>query len=262
MYSVREVIHTHSLTDSSYVFATNGREVQVLAVATSLVERTLAGPNSNVTAFTLSASDSETIYIASDRRVQCWEWVTGAIVNDPIEYKGKIHALCAALSDNASEDILYTICEDEAEWKILAGDRCIYTSSERLVHLSLDGPYIMAASATKLVAGRRTAPKPESDEEAHFTFVEIASPIEITCLGGRAQTFDAQKKKGPSDTLTVAAGNVEGQIMVYEDVFSTSRPTGVSLMPRILHWHREAVASLKWSQDGEHCNSSLPTSKY
>lgn len=111
----------------------------------------------------------------------------------------------------------------------------------------------MAASPTKLVVGRRTAPKEESTEDAHFSFVEVASPIEITCLAGRSQPIESKKKGGPSDLLTVAAGNVEGQIMVYEDLFSrVGAADAASLMPRILHWHREAVASLKWSQDGSY----------
>ena len=39
--------------------------------------------------------------------------------------------------------------------------------------------------------------------------------------------------------------------MIYEDVFSSTRPSAVALTPRTLHWHREAVASLKWSLDGK-----------
>lgn len=222
-------------------------------MATSLVERSLPGLNNSVTAFALSPTDPETIHLASSNRIQCWDWTTGAVVDEPIKYKGKIHAMCAATAGDKSEDLLYTICQSEGEWQILAGDRVIYTSQLPLSHLSVEAQYIMAASATHLVVGRRSSPKPESDEETHFTFIEIASPIEITCAAGKAQVIEASKKKsGPSHILTVAAGNVEGQIMVYEDVFSATKPPGQSLMPRTLHWHREAVASLKWSLDANY----------
>lgn len=39
--------------------------------------------------------------------------------------------------------------------------------------------------------------------------------------------------------------------MVYEDIFSVARQPAATLMPRTLHWHREAVATVKYSQDGK-----------
>jgi len=239
---------------SSYVFASNGSQVQVLSVATSLIERNLGDSNSKVNAFALSASDPETIYIATSRHVRSWDWTTGAAVNDSVEYKGTIHALCVAPLDDTADHLLYTICEKQGEWEVLAGHRTIYSSNEPLIHLSLDGPYVMAASATKLIVGERTPAEAGSDQEAHFTFLEISSPINITCLTGRVQAVEGSKKKkiAPSDTVTVAIGNAEGQIMLYDDLFSTSRPADAPLMPRILHWHREAVASVEWSRDGKH----------
>ncbi|KAL1301787.1 hypothetical protein AAFC00_005982 [Neodothiora populina] len=240
--------------DDGYIFASNGREVQVLSVATSLVERALPGPNRSVSAFALSPSDPETIYIASpSRRIQCWDWVSGTVVNDPIDYKGKIHALCATSQDESAEDLLYTICQLDAEWHILAADKIIYTSKEPLSNLSVQDQYVMATSPNNLIAGRRSASKLESDSEAIFTFVEIASSKSLTCLAGKVQQIEQSKKKAASaDLLNVAVGNVEGQIMLYEDVFATTRPAAISLTPRVLHWHREAVASLKWSKDGNY----------
>ena len=248
---------------SSYVFASNGSQVQVLSVASSLVERNLGDSNSKVNAFALSPSDPETIHIATPHHVRSWDWTTGAPINDPVEYKETIHALCVAPLEDTSDHLLYTICEEQGEWKVLAGQRTIYSSEEPLIHLSLDGSYVMAASATKLIAGKRTPPaKADSDEEAHFTFLEISCPINITCLAGRAHPVEASKKKknSLSDTVTVAVGDAEGQIMLYDDLFSTSRPADAAFIPRILHWHRQAVASVKWSRDGKHkipCSASL-----
>lgn len=108
------------------------------------------------------------------------------------------------------------------------------------------------------MVGRPTAQKSGSEESAPYSFLEIKTSFDATCLDGRVSHVDAPKKKGKHvEELTVAVGNPEGAILIYEDVFSATRPDGVSLTPRTLHWHREPVGSVKWSHDGK---SSVPPS--
>ncbi|GAB7357077.1 hypothetical protein MBLNU459_g7891t1 [Dothideomycetes sp. NU459] len=239
-------------SDERFLFASNGLELRVLSVATSLVEKTLPPPDAPITAFAASATDADEVYVASSGSVQRWDWISGAAVNDALQYDGLVHAVSTAASQE-QEDVVYALVQNGEEWHILLGSRIIYTSKYRLSHFQVQANYIMAASPGKLVVGRPIAPETVSDEPAAHEFVEIKTSFDATCLDGKVATVDAPRKKAKHvEELTVAVGNPEGAILVYEDVFSVSRPVDVSLAPRIMHWHREPVSTIKWSRDGNY----------
>ncbi|KEQ79216.1 WD40 repeat-like protein [Aureobasidium pullulans EXF-150] len=231
--------------DESCVFASNGREVEVLSIATSLVERKLPGPDHSATAFAVSVADEEDLYIASSTgRVQRWNWITGTPVNDDIKFEGSISALAVVASGDASQDALYAICQKSGDWNIVTGDRTIYTSKDALSHLRIEGDFVVAATSTKLVVGKRIA----SADSPRYDFVEITVSAGVTSLECRIESSES-KKKAKTENVTVAVGNVSGEIFLYENVYPSDK-SAESLTPRTLHWHREAVATLKWSKDG------------
>ncbi|KAI5275226.1 WD40 repeat-like protein [Aureobasidium subglaciale] len=230
--------------DESCIFASNGREVDVLSIATSLVERKLPGPDHSATAFALSLADEEELYIASSTgRVQRWNWITGTPVNDDIKFEGAISALAVAPSTDASQDTLYAICHKSGSWNIVSGGRSIYTSKDSLSHLRVEGDFVVAATSTRLVVGKRVP-----SDTTRYDFVEITVSAGVTSLECRVESSES-KKKAKTETLSVAVGNVSGEIFLYENVYSSDKNIE-SLTPRTLHWHREAVATVKWSKDG------------
>lgn len=139
--------------------------------------------------------------------------------------------------------------------------RILYTSKDSLSHFQVKADYILAASSGKLVVGRPTVQKSPSDEPTPYSFLEIKTSFDATCLDGKVSKVDAPKKKGKHvEELTVAVGNPEGAILVYEDIFSANRPADASLTPRTMHWHREPVSTVKWSRDGKSLYSFSETS--
>lgn len=220
----------------------------MLSITTSLVERKLPGTDNSATAFAASIADSEELYVASSSgRVQRWDWTTGSAVNDPIQFEGSIHALSVSASEDATQDTLYALCQNAGEWNIVTGNRAIYTSKEPLQNLWSHGDYVVAASSTKLIAGKRVS----TEEKASYNFVEITITTGLTSLDCRVQSTES-KKKANSDNLAIAVGNATGEIFLYENIFSTDKTSEQSFTPRTLHWHREAVASVKWSRDGNY----------
>ncbi|KAG9555631.1 WD40 repeat-like protein, partial [Aureobasidium melanogenum] len=232
--------------DESCIFASNGREVEVLSIATSLVERKLPGSDRSATAFAVSTADDEELYIASSTgRVQRWNWITGASVDQDIKFEGAISALAVTPSEDASQDTLYAICHNDEDWNIVIGGRTIYTSKDSLSHLRVEGQYIVAATSTKLVVGKRVS----SDDSPRYDFVEITVSAGVTSLECRIESNET--KKGKTENISVAVGNVSGEIFLYENVYPSNK-NAESLTPRTLHWHREAVATVKWSKDGNY----------
>ncbi|KAH0163582.1 WD40 repeat-like protein, partial [Aureobasidium melanogenum] len=232
--------------DESCIFASNGREVEVLSIATSLVERKLPGPDRSATAFAVSTTDDEELYIASSTgRIQRWNWITGTPVDDDIKFEGAISALAVTPSEDASQDTLYAICHNDDDWNIVLGGRTIYTSKDSLSHLRVEGQYIVAATPSKLVVGKRVS----NDDSPRYDFVEITVSAGVTSLECRIESTES--KKGKTENISVAVGNVSGEIFLYENVYPSNK-NAESLTPRTLHWHREAVATVKWSKDGNY----------
>lgn len=250
--------------DEKHLFAANSREVQVFSNDTSLLERTIpAAKRSSVSAFALSAADPHRIYIASaSGSVQIWDWTTGALVAEPSKSDRKITALAISCPQSGKPDLIYYITTSGQESHIVLGDRVIYTSDEPIQDFHVQGDYVVATTAAKIVVGKSVAPKSDADGDLTFTFVEISAAVEITCLATRLQTSAAPRAKGKhvsAESLAVAVGCASGQIFVYEDLSTLLVGKQIQhavdasvLAPRILHWHRESVGSLKWSKDGEH----------
>ncbi|KAI4718709.1 WD40 repeat-like protein [Aureobasidium sp. EXF-10727] len=233
--------------DESCIFASNGREIEVLSIATSLVERKLPGPDRSATAFAVSAADDEDLYIASSTgRVQRWNWITGSRLDDDIKFEGAISALVVTPSEDASQDTLYAICHNGEDWNIVVGGRTIYTSKDSLSHLRVEGQFVVAATSTKLVVGKRIP----AESSPRYDFVEITVSAGVTSLECRVESSES-KKKEKTENISVALGNVSGEIFLYENVYPSSK-NAESLTPRNLHWHREAVATVKWSKDGNY----------
>jgi NET1-associated nuclear protein 1 (U3 small nucleolar RNA-associated protein 17) len=240
-------IYTNPLLTCTHscIFASNGRDIEVLSIATSLVERKLPGPDYSATAFAASPTDDEELYVASSTgRVQRWNWITGTPVDDAITFDGAIHALCVTPSEDASQDVLYALCKSAGKWTVITGNHVIYTSTERLTNLRVEGRFIVAATSSKLVVGKLVSPDAESPR---YDFVEITISEGVTSLACRVESSES-KKKAKSENVSVAVGNASGEIFLYENVYPSDK-SAETLTPRVLHWHREAVGTIKWSKD-------------
>lgn len=219
-----------------------------MSIATSLVERKLPGPDLSATAFAASVTDQEELYVASATgKVQRWDWTTGTPVDDAIKFEGYIHALSITPSEDASNDVLYAICQNAGNWNIVTENRTIYTSKEPLNNLRTEGDFVVASTSTKLIVGKRVP----TEEASRYDFVEITISVGVTSLACRVESSES-KKKTKTENISVAVGNTSGEIFLYENVFPSDKSADLSLTPRTLHWHREAVASVKWSKDGNY----------
>lgn len=256
---------TNPADNSRVLFAANTREVQVLSNETSGVLRTLPAPgDDSVAAFSLSAVDPDHIYIAYvSGHIECRNWTSGALVRKRRHVPGQPASVSVSLSPSQESDVVYTISQSAHSSRILAGDRVLYSSNERLHSLHAVGHYIVAALPGKIVIGTSRASEEDGNDAVEYSWAEINIGLDATCLDARlhSNNLNAGKTKKsrsvPTETLSVAIGTKEGQILLYDNLLSLHHSVGdgaadASLTPSVLHWHREAVGSVKWSRDGMH----------
>ena len=92
------------------------------------------------------------------------------------------------------------------------------------------------------------------DSDPSFYWRELKVPSEIVSFDARSTVGH---RAGNTPRVDIAVGLRSGEIMLYEDLLfkligkEKKNPT-VDIAARILHWHRGAVSSVKWSRDANY----------
>lgn len=230
--------------DGQYILAATSREVRLLSIETSLAERAFGSSDSNIVAYALSAATPSHIYVASDTgTISQWDWTTGVMLAELDNNIGQVSSILAS-STNDGLDALWTIQRSEAGWHIVLNQNTLYTSStgQQIVNLSIHDEIIVASCGSTIIVGSPAT----SDEGSSYTFVEHRTATEITCLAARTLLPVGKKPKKAKTSISLAIGNDNGEIYLYDDALVTLP------QPRKLHWHRECVEALKWSKDGNY----------
>lgn len=147
---------------------------------------------------------------------------------------------------------------------IKTGAKTIYTSNQRISYLKTakEGSVIVAASERKVLVGRLKSTEYGTVDNIKYEFFCFESIDLISCLDvqvcdrpGTEKLKSSKMRRTP--IVDVVVGDVKGTIFVHNDILANlirshfgTLPAGISLIPRKLHWHRNAVRCVKWSLDG------------
>lgn len=239
--------------DGKYLFTATPNELRICSVEDSLVERTIHVKSGSITAFALSGGNPSSIYIgSSDGRVETWNWVSAQKIAEFASGLGKVTSIAVSTDPETEEDNVYLITVSDGIWHIVRDSQQIYTSMMPLSSVILTAGYIISTAPGRLIVGYSLG------EDKH-RFMEYRIGTNVSCLAARLQTPQTSQKsqkkgkKTTQDALTVALGSSTGEILMYESVSPKDDSAAPALAdPRVLHWHRENVEALKWSQDGSY----------
>jgi len=148
--------------------------------------------------------------------------------------------------------------------------RTIYTSNQRIQFLkpANQGSILVGASGNRILLGRLRSTDYDTIDKIRYEFRVFESSETIKSLdirvSDRKDTSLSKKnilKKTPVVDLVV--GDIRGMIFVHSDLAGKlftlssdgSLPSGLSIAPRKMHWHRQAVNTVKWSLDGMNLHS-------
>ena len=239
-----------------YLISANDREMQLLSLDTSLVVRTLPLPaGRTVQHFAAGMPDENIIRIAyDDRSVWTWDWASDeeAVTHD-FAAKGPIVAMTSARLMQGSRSSLLYITKGSANYTICreGSNTMLFETQELLESIQVFGEmYILAHGPSVIVLGTK---KQGEQKLADYVWTQISLISKATCVQARLLPVELTKRsKLQRRGLCLAVGNEDGQIHLYDDISSVSGRKSQLPPPRILHWHREAVSSVKFSQDGSY----------
>ncbi|CAG8953167.1 hypothetical protein HYFRA_00003367 [Hymenoscyphus fraxineus] len=257
--------------------------LHVYSTATSLLTRSIKLniveplPETRIVSFSLSPTTPNLVWAAcSDGRIFKVDWTTGEGAEDSwrISSTGCIYMTVASMeSAGRRRDIVFTteIGKNDV-WRVTANEltatepmaRTIYTCNSRInfIKTGYEGAVIAATSGNKIMLGNLRSANFGTVDKIRYEFRVFESADTICSLDLKVSKRPAAEN--PSHQLSrpivdLVVGDVLGSIFVHDDLLANLHrlqdgklPKGISITPRKLHWHRQAVHTVKWSLDGNY----------
>lgn len=239
--------------DGKYLVAAKKHEVRLLSVEDSVVQSTISAPEgSTVVGFSVSPAEPQRVYIAFSNpssidasRVEQWDWENLAGCTGSTTISGRIVRLGAAVVEETGEEIVYTLATSGHSNHIVRNGKSVFGCGGHVTDMAVFDNTCVCIGPGRLVIGTL---HDCGGQEANWDL-----NVQATCLAVRKRTSGLNKKQ-KNIAFDLAIGTSTGEIYVYETITLTERgkATGPLPTPRTLHWHREAVQSVKWSRDGNY----------
>jgi NET1-associated nuclear protein 1 (U3 small nucleolar RNA-associated protein 17) len=248
----------------------------VYAADSSTLVRSLSKRSSFISAYALSAADSNRVYTASEAGlITLADWTDGStvgrwdigsnvrcikVVRDPASNMDLVYSHEAVGSSHVVNVHALRTREQDAptELKQILKRKAPISGMQVLLH----GKIVVVAIHKSILIGRRSKLQKTALQDYEYVWREFQTAKRVTGFDAYVRTPDASL----ADHIDLAVGDQDGVIWLFEDVLSSfarvektrkeaAKPeTDLEMLrPKRLHWHREAVASVKWSRDGTTC---------
>ncbi|KAK0617998.1 WD40-repeat-containing domain protein [Bombardia bombarda] len=273
--------------DERHLIITYNTSIQVYSNENSLLVRRIAIPvtrlddgaetmSAHVVSTVLSKSSPEFVWVAcSDGRIWHINWINGkgADAHFTLDTKRVLDMTVEAVEfGDAAEDVLLILQRlTKASGQVVAYDsKALATKRGKLLHTydespqmlrsAVGGQLIVAAAKEALHVGilKTKSKTPTSVSDLEYRFHSFGVADIITCLDIRPTVQTTKKGATMVNSLDLVVGCARGAIYLYSDVLG-KLPSGESIptkaaqiQPRKYHWHRRAVHSVKWSEDGNY----------
>ena len=267
--------------DEKHLLVAYSTSVAVYSTSTSMLVRRLPVPRAGtITGLSLDPSNHEHAYITTaSRDIERWNWKQGAR-SSTWTLSSNIHALAASSHslEGQRDDLMYTIDKKEGGQWLLSAHRLGGADSRTEVKTLLKyddrisafkvleaGKVIVATSRHQLIIGTSDLPVPSKLSDVRYLWRVVDCPEWIVSFDVRSRPSERTSKtkygKGGAllEAIDVAVGGLKGSIHVYEDLFQKllrkeragKAGNSEDIASRTLHWHRNAVLTVKWSLDGK-----------
>lgn len=234
--------------------------------------------DAEITSFALSPTTPEHLYVTTSQGiVYLFNWEDGQKLG---RWQLNAHvwglAVTAQISPDGLLDTVYTREQAKGKkWRISAHklrsgsekskteSKTIYSSSNSILHFRLvqDGRVIVIASGQRLLLGSTDENGIVSIQDMNYTWRQLTTPNSITSFDIRTRQKKSSKSSQSSKrvpTIDIAIGQDKGVIYLYTDLLNhlIAKENGKAaadyrISSQKMHWHREAVGTVKWSLDGK-----------
>lgn len=273
--------------DEKFIILGTQKALEIYVAETSLLAYKLPVSGAGeVTAYALSTTESNRVYVAeSTGLITLWDWVLRQKIG-----RWDIGATVRNMTviTHADEDLVY--CHEPGKSHIVnvhalrTGAQAATTELKPILKTSLnildiqvllEGKFVVVACGDSLMVGKRQKQSKTAVQDFEYVWRElkfaqrlttfsayVRDPVEVT---GKA----VKSGQDHRDIIDIAIGDVSGAILLFEDILAsfaaiecvqkggkTKADSAETLRPKKLHWHRDAVGSVKWSLDGKSLCSS------
>jgi NET1-associated nuclear protein 1 (U3 small nucleolar RNA-associated protein 17) len=275
-------------SDEKFLILANVRGLQIYSTETSLLAHVLPVGSGVLTAYSLSSTKPTQVYIANSAGlITLWDWVDAKKLGR-WDIGTNIRQIAVVTQPDTNQDLVY--CHEVGSSHVInvhalrTRDQKPQTDLKRIfkskspiskIEVLLGGNVVIVACANSVVVGRRSKLQKTALQDFEYIWREFTTSTRITALCSYIQPQEplGEGKRASQqlkDNLDIAIGDESGAIHLFEDLLSVSAgleksqkkredPSAdlESLKPKRLHWHREAVGSLKWSLDGRFSSFGL-----
>jgi NET1-associated nuclear protein 1 (U3 small nucleolar RNA-associated protein 17) len=258
-----------------------GSLLNVYSTATSLLVRRIETNNGSVVGMKISPSNPDTVYVAHACGViQLWNWVEGEMLMK-VQDDVTIYGIDVTISKSSPIETIFYIGRPNGEETTTSVYKFSATSQKpsaisllhsiptilRHIQVLNSGSLVLAIADRTVVAGvsnsakHGTDPSKEQDSKSLYRWNVMEFPEGLGCFDARELSNPAQKKANAHPNIVaVAFGTILGKIYVYDDIVKAMQDPSAQKF-RLMHWHRNRIGAIKWSQDGMLHMYSLGSSK-
>ncbi|OJD14429.1 hypothetical protein AJ78_05230 [Emergomyces pasteurianus Ep9510] len=277
-------IDTVITPDEGHFILFSNSFARVFSVATSSIVRTLEIQQEmqRITDCKLSLINAEHLYLSTlSGAILKWDWTSGEHI-ETWNTAHKIYAIdiCSGSSsqDSPDEDIVVSMSgansgKKEISMHAKGGSDTWNTRGIRELsktannfRVSADGRVLIVIAGDQLTVGYASKLRLEALDSIKYTWLEITLPVSVTSsdirersLSDQASTSSKPSTSSPaSRVVDLVLGSKSGAILIYNDILNSLLRTenksdaGTNLVTTRLHWHRNAVKTVKWSRDGNY----------
>lgn len=246
-YIARDPIFVTDAAGGRYIAAATAREIQILSLETSLSVRALQ-LSGTVVGFCQEPGSSAISILDSTGNITTWEWEQNKTRVGAAPQTHALKSYVAAhveVAEGKHRPVRIILSATDKGSTVSIDQKSAYKTKNALTDLRVVGnmDVIIATGSNVVILGKRKASS--SDE---YIWAELPTSGGLTCAS-IAIRRDGQPGTPPG--LRLAVGNKDGQIHLYEEVSRLFNGKDLP-SPRVLHWHREAVSSVKFTPDNQY----------
>ncbi|KAH8732297.1 WD40-repeat-containing domain protein [Phaeosphaeriaceae sp. PMI808] len=270
--------------DEKHLILANPKALHVYTAETSLLARVLpVGSTGFVTAYALSSANPNLVYVAdSNGLITLWNWVDGTKVGR-WDIEATVRNMVVVAQPGSDEDLVY--CHESGNRHIVnvhalrTKSHASKTELKQVLKMPssitnmqvlLQGKYVVIANPDSVTVGKRLKVSKTAVQGFEYIWRELKFSKQVTACNTyfrQRELSDKGKRSAEEqrDILDLAVGDEVGVIFLFEDILASFAAIessqknnknrsdhAESLRPKRLHWHREAVGSVKWSLDGNY----------
>ena len=257
--------------------------VAVYAASTSLLVRSLPiRKGFHITAMVLSQLDEKQLYILSTSGlVELWDWMEGEKLDNWNTKRETQHLGVVKQSQDNDQSVIFTTRKaNDTSWQLSAHllqdsqesinqeKQLLFTHNRDISSLQIieNATIIVMTSENQVILGSRSQSEVPDPTIFAYTWRIVKCPEWISSIDIRVSPVDSGKKieslSRPAvySAVDIVVGGLKGAIHIYDDLLRklirrerhAQDSTSTDIHSRHVHWHRNAVLTVKWSKDGNY----------